>query len=188
MRTLARRTGILLLNLWIVFHVFSVFIAPAGMPPASPLLVDAARVAEPYNQLLFLNHGYHYFAPDPGASTLVEYEIPREGDIPIRGRFPNPSLFPRLLYHRYFMLAENVRAFPMETQESVLHGYAMHFAEQHNSDRIQLSFIQHEPSSIARLLAGGLLNDPETYSVLPIGSYRFENLSSDAEPSSASDF
>lgn len=176
MRSIAaavRKAGFIVLNLWLAFHVFAIFISPAGMPPASPLLVDASRIALPYNQLLFLNHGYHYFAPDPGASTLVSWAIDRPGDIPLKGQFPRPDLFPRLLYHRYFMLAENVRAFPPETQAQVLEGYARHFAELHNSDTISLSFISHEPSSIARIQAGGQLSDPEMYFEEPIEFYDF---------------
>lgn len=168
-----KKTGFVLLNVWLAFHVFAVFISPAGMPPASPLLMDAARMALPYNQMFFLNHGYHFFAPDPGASTLIEYSVDRPGDIPIRGRFPDTATFPRLLYHRYFMLAENVRAFPPEIQEQVLEGYARHFAALHDSDQIHLSFISHQPSSITRLLAGGNLSDPETYTEEPIAEFNF---------------
>ena len=177
----AKKAGFVLLNLWLAFHVFAIVISPAGMPPASPLLVDASRVAQPYNELLFLNHGYHYFAPDPGASTLVQYEIERPGDIPLKGRFPDTATFPRLRYHRFFMLAENVRAFSPEIQEAILEAYARHFAKIHNAERIRLSFINHEPSSIARIQAGGKLDDPETYFEEPIGVYDF-GTDSDGEP------
>ncbi len=169
----AKKAGFVLLNLWLAFHVFAIFISPAGMPPASPLLVDASRVALPYNQLMFLNHGYHYFAPDPGPSTLIQYEIDRPGDIPIKQRFPDPATFPRLRYHRFFMLAENVRAFSPETQDAILEAYARHFAKKHGVEKIRLSFINHEPSSISRIQAGGELSDPETYFEEPIGSYDF---------------
>ncbi|WP_145944124.1 hypothetical protein [Fuerstiella marisgermanici] len=177
-----KKAGFVALNLWLVFHVFAVFIAPAGMPPASPLLVNASRIALPYNQALFLNHGYHYFAPDPGSSTLVSYQIPQAGDVPIKGRFPEPTIFPRLLYHRYFMLAENIRAFPPETQAEVFRSYAQHFAQQHDASQISLSFVNHAPSSIARIQAGGLLSDPEMYFEEPIGDFDF-SVSADDENS-----
>ena len=175
-----KKAGFVVVNIWLVFHVFAVFIAPAGMPPASPFLVDASRLALPYNQALFLNHGYHYFAPDPGSSTVVSYAIPRSGDVPIKGQFPEPTIFPRLLYHRYFMLAENVRAFSPETQAEVLRSYAQHFAKQHDSSRISLSFVNHNPSSIARIQAGGRLSDPETYFEEPIGEFDFAIPAGDA--------
>ena len=168
-----KKTGFVLVNLWLAFHVFAIFISPAGMPPASPLLVDASRVAMPYNQLLFLNHGYHFFAPDPGASTLMSWAIDRPGDTPLKGRFPDPKIGPRLLYHRYFMLAENIGAFPPETQGPVFEAYARHFAIRHDSRTIRLSRLLHSPSSIARIQAGGKLSDVETFFEEPIGSYDF---------------
>ena len=168
-----RTAGFVLVNLWLAFHVFSIFISPAGMPPASPLLVDASRIARPYNQLLFLNHGYHYFAPDPGASTLVSYVADKPGDAPIKGRFPNTSIKPRLLYHRYFMLAENLSAFHPEMQDEIYAAYARHFATLHQTDSITLSLLRHSPSSIIRLQAGGKLSDEETYEEEPLHSYNF---------------
>lgn len=173
LKTTARRLGGVLLSGWLAFHVFAVFVAPAAMPPVSPLLLDGHRIAFPYNDGLFLNHGYHFFAPDPGASSLISYSIPRAGDAPLIGRFPDPSIRPRLLYHRYFMLAENLWAFDDETQDRVLSAYARHFAQRHNAEQISVSRISHEPSSILRIQAGGRLDDPEMFSEEPLGSFHF---------------
>lgn len=168
-----KRGGFVLVNVWLVFHVFAVFIAPAGMPPSSPLLVDVSRVALPYNQLLFLNHGYHFFAPDPGPSTLISYVADRPGDVAVKGTFPNTSIRPRLLYHRYFMLAENIGAFPEETQDQVYEAYARHFSRINGTETITLNRVSHDPSSISRIQAGGKLSDPETFFEEPIGFYDF---------------
>lgn len=168
-----KKCGYGLLSFALAFHVFAVFIAPAAMPPASPLLVDCHLLAQPYNEALFQNHGYHYFAPDPGASTLISYEVPRPGDAPIVGRFPNLTIHPRLLYHRYFMLAENLWAFDDETQTEIQRAYARHFSSLHQSQAITLNRVSHEPSSIIRIQAGGHLDDPETYAVETIGTFDF---------------
>ena len=173
LRKMLCKAGYAVLSLWLAFHVFAVFISPAAMPPASPLLEDGYRFALPYNEALFLNHGYHYFAPDPGASTLIAWEIPRDGDAPAVGRFPDVSIHPRLLYHRYFMMAENVWAFDDETQQDMLKAYARHFAGHFGADRISLSRISHEPSSILRLQAGGKLDDPETFQKDLLGDFDF---------------
>lgn len=175
-RKLTKQIGFLVLNCWLVFHVFAVFIAPAGMPPASPLLVDASQVATPYNQALFLNHGYHYFAPDPGASTLIAYSVKNPDEPAINGRFPNTSIFPRLLYHRYFMLAENIGAFPEQTQDEVYDAYARHFALKHDGAQIDLAILRHEPSSISRIQAGGELSDEETFFDEPMGTWNIRPL------------
>ncbi len=169
--SIMKKLGFALVNLWLVFHLVAIATSPAPMPPASPLLVDAAMVALPYNQALFLNHGYHYFAPDPGASTLVSYRIDRPGDVPVKGRFPDTAIFPRLRYHRYFMLAENVWGFPEQTQDECFEAYARHFAEKHDADTISLTILSHNPSSIARIRAGGKLSDPETFEEEPFGDY-----------------
>lgn len=176
MSTLRKRlktAGFVALNGWLVFHVFAIFIAPAGMPPASPLLVDASQVARPYNNALFLNHGYHYFAPDPGASTLVSYRIERPGKLAEQGRFPDRAIGPRLLYHRYFMLADNLGGFPEDMQDAIYDAYARHFADLHDSEQIELSLLRHHPSSIIRMQAGGQLSDEETYVEEPLGMWDF---------------
>lgn len=171
--SILKKLGFVLVNVWLVFHLIAIATSPAPMPPASPLLVDTAMVALPYNQMMFLNHGYHYFAPDPGASTLLEYRIDRRADVPVKGRFPDTKISPRLLYHRYFMLAENVWGFPEETQDEMFEAYGRHFAAKHDADNITLSSVSHNPSSIARIRAGGKLSDPETYEIEPLESYNF---------------
>lgn len=176
-----KTVGFVIANLWVAFHVFAIAISPAPMPPASPLLVDASRVALPYNQLLFLNHGYHFFAPDPGPSTLISYQIDRPGDTPIKGRIPDVTIAPRLRYHRYFMLAENIWGFPETMQEQVFKAYAQHFAGRHSADQISLNVVSHRPSSISRILAGGQLSDPEMFSEEPLNSYDFSNPAGSAD-------
>ena len=168
-----KKTGFFAVNLWLLFHVFAIAVSPAPMPPASPLLVDASRLALPYNQAMFLNHGYHYFAPDPGPSTLISYRIERPNDVPIKGRFPDTDISPRLRYHRYFMLAENVWGFPEDTQNEIFEAYARHFSRKHGADRISLTVLSHNPSSIARIRAGGHLSDPEMFEEEPYGSFDF---------------
>lgn len=177
-----RKTGYLLLSAALAFHVFAVFIAPAAMPPVSPLLQDGYRIARPYNEALYLNHGYHFFAPDPGASTLIAYEIPQPNDAPLVGRFPNLSIKPRLLYHRYFMLAENLWAFDEQTQSQVQTAYARHFSSLHQAQSISLKRVSHQPSSILRIQAGGTLDDPQTFETELIGNFDF---TTEAAPRSA---
>lgn len=173
MRSLLGKIGYAVVSLLLAFHVFAVFISPGAMPPVSPLLQDGYRLVLPYNEALFLNHGYHYFAPDPGASTIISYEIPRPEDAPIVGRIPDTAIRPRLLYHRYFMLAENLWAFDDTTQDNMHEAYARHFARQHGAASVTLNRLAHEPSSILRIQAGGRLDDPETFEFERLGSYRF---------------
>jgi hypothetical protein len=83
-------------------------VACAGSPAVAPL----RRWLDPYISALFLDHGYFFFAPDPGPSALVDYKVElADSRAPIEGRFPNlKEQQPRLLYHRYFMLSEALYA------------------------------------------------------------------------------
>ena len=107
----ARRVASVLIAL----HVAAVFIAPfafACSTPASssPFADGLMWVLRPYIDGLYLNHGYAFFAPNPGASHLVRYRVEYDdGRQPIEGMFPDlKSQRPRLLYHRHFMLAEQL--------------------------------------------------------------------------------
>src|SRR5262249_2500500 len=70
------------------------------------------RTLQPYISALFLDHGYFFFAPNPGPNHLVDYKLEfADGRAPQEGRFPNLTTErPRLLYHRYFMLSEALTA------------------------------------------------------------------------------
>lgn len=89
-------------------HLAAVFAPPLAFQTRGPrgLSPSVATVLNPltaYGQFLYLDRGYAFFAPDPGPSHLMAVEI--EGDRTYRV----PSLddqWPRLLYHRHFMLAE----------------------------------------------------------------------------------
>src|SRR3954452_9965872 len=66
----------LVINLLIAFHVTAMFTAPMGsIAGGSPFLDTVADVLRPYTVAAFLNHGYAFFAPDPGPNHLVDYKI-----------------------------------------------------------------------------------------------------------------
>ena len=60
-------------NLWLVFHLTAIVIAPASVSPSSELVDSAWELVGPYLQFLYLNHGHHFFAPEPGESTLLAF-------------------------------------------------------------------------------------------------------------------
>ena len=104
-----------LLSALIALHLSAVFVAPFAAAcnvrgSSSPLADAAYNALHPYIAALFLDHGYFFFAPDPGPNHLVEYKVEfNDGRSPIEGRFPNLATErPRLLYHRHFMLSESL--------------------------------------------------------------------------------
>ncbi|MEX2174066.1 MAG: hypothetical protein WD872_06870 [Pirellulaceae bacterium] len=102
-----------LLSGLIAVHVAAVFWGPFAFAcnvglSSSPLADPVARVLRPYTSAMFLDHGYFFFAPDPGPSHLVRYRLEfADGREPVEGVFPNlRQQWPRLSYHRHFMLSE----------------------------------------------------------------------------------
>ncbi len=99
-------SGLVLLHLLAVTaEPFRFFTHSArGTSPAA----DPARWAlAPYIELAYLNHGYFFFAPEPGASHLMECRLETPDSSEVSLRIPDKhKQWPRLLYHRHFMLAE----------------------------------------------------------------------------------
>ena len=105
----------------IVFHLAAVIVAAlVAVPPYSPFWSIFADVFRPYINAADLNHGYRFFAPDPGSSHIVDYHLEFADGTTRDGRFPNlDEQWPRLLYHRYFMLSEHLNNFYGMWQESL---------------------------------------------------------------------
>ncbi len=117
----------------LLFHVTAQFIATwTAAPPDSAL---GGTLSEPFHFYIAaarLNQGYRFFAPNPEASHLMRFRIFDADGNPVvlnefavneektEGQLPPPELRvgllepkARLLYHRYFMLTEQLdRAIP----------------------------------------------------------------------------
>lgn len=118
---------------FIGFHLVAVFVEPFRFFSRSNVQVApdaefARNLIHPYSQFLFLDHGYFFFAPNPGPGHLIRIlaspdpvpSIPDERrTTPLRVvksldgsnskiiQLPDRNTHtPRLLYHRYFMLSE----------------------------------------------------------------------------------
>lgn len=91
-------------------YLLVLIIGPLSNPIASQhLTTPAANFVGPVHRALFMGHGYRFFAPNPGDSHLVSYKVTRSDGTQVDGVFPDrKSMWPRLLYHRWFMLSETV--------------------------------------------------------------------------------
>jgi hypothetical protein len=96
----------------VAFHLTAVVVAPLAFAAdySSPLVNRLYAVVRPYATALYLNHGYFFFAPEPGPAHLVDYKVEFDDGRPtVSGRFPDlATQRPRLLYHRHFMLSESL--------------------------------------------------------------------------------
>lgn len=100
----------LIVTLFILLYLAILLIGPMSNPVASVhLTAPLARATAPVHRALFLGHGYRFFAPDPGPNHRVVYKGRRADGSSFEGHFPNrDENWPRLLYHRWFMLSETL--------------------------------------------------------------------------------
>ena len=163
----------LFLSLLIVWHVTAVFLAPLSVPPSSDLIVRLAQQppVQWYLDTLFLNHGYSFFAPDPGPGHIMRYEVFDDHGTRIRqGQFPDlKEEWPRLLYHRYFMLAEQAEL-PVPDEKirnewlrKYMAAYARELLRQYDGQSARVQLVIHYPLYRDDALNGMELTDPRTY-------------------------
>ncbi len=154
-----------------MIHVTAIIIAPAAVEPSSELIGGICEFFLPYLGALYLDHGYHFFAPEPVESTLLAYVAERADGSVVRGRIPDRATQPRLLYHRYFMLSERMSEAP-EGLEPLWHrSYAERIARDQGAVRVTLIEQKHNLSTMERIRDGGRLEDPEGYEERELGVF-----------------
>jgi hypothetical protein len=137
-----------------------------------PVILRCAEVAQPYLDVLYINHGYSFFAPEPGASDIMQYEVKRPNGTTVRGRLPDIRRHgPRLLYHRYFMLAS--QSFELEqaitrlagpgSTSTLAYAIARHLMEVHGGDECTLRLFRHRLLWPEEVLQGKSPAAPDTY-------------------------
>jgi hypothetical protein len=170
----------------LALHVAAVFVGPWSMPPyESELSAALGRAMSIYIRGASLDNGYRFFAPEPGPSHLIRYELQFDDGSRLEGIFPNlEQEWPRLLYHRHFMLSEFANTLdnpdfenpaltsmpvPAEWQslaslkalhDNVVKSYAAHLAHKFSARQVSLYLRRHNiplPEEVAR---GVSLADP----------------------------
>ena len=94
----------------ILIALFVVVLGPVTNPIATEELTGPiGKLMAPVHQTLYLGHGYRFFAPDPGPSHLLIYKLHHPDGSITDHQFPDTQVnWPRLLYHRWFMLSETI--------------------------------------------------------------------------------
>jgi len=163
----------------VILHVAAVFIGPWAMPPQNSQLSTAvAEVFKPYLDVLSLGNGYRFFAPEPGPSHLVRYEVTLDDGTLREGVFPDRAVhWPRLLYHRYFMLSEFVNTlagadFENPRATAYAQGYARHLAEQYHARSVKLFLRRHYVPRPIEVQRGMRLTDKALYEERPLYTYQ----------------
>jgi hypothetical protein len=160
------------INFWLVFHVSAIIIAPSSVSPSSPLVQSLWLFFQPYLQLLYLNNGYHFFAPEPSESTLLAYKAERDDGTVIEGRIPNLQIAPRLLYHRHFMLTEQMNSGPPDLEQPWYRSYAEHIGHKYGAKKVTLTRQLHFLPTMEMVRSGISLHNPESYQSQPLGEFQ----------------
>ena len=182
-----------LVSLLVVLHLTAVFCAPwdlstqAALPPGYRPPTDARgqplipSLNDPvwqqpkvpralrsffrrYLNLVYINHGYEFFAPDPAGSHLIRYLVWDSGGQEIvRGEFPDlEQQWPRLFYHRHLMLAAQTGDMGEESGRR----YAQHLLRAHGGKTIRLEWVHHKLLSPQDVREKKPLDGESTYVVL----------------------
>jgi hypothetical protein len=181
-----RRLGV---SVVLVIHLLAVFIAPftfasSGPDATSPFAIALMNGLRPYIDMMYLNHGYFFFAPEPGPSHLLRCRLEfDDGREPVELTFPDRrKQWPRLLYHRHFMLSEQLNSLfipadPPEdapelrdawrrqraVYETRRESFVNHLRHRHGASHVSLTRVQHRPPAHAEVLEGLRLTDPSLY-------------------------
>ena len=140
-----------LVSVWLVFHIAAIIISPAAVGPSSETIREAWGWFQPYVEFMYLDHGYHFFAPEPAESTLLAYVAHRPDGTEVRGRIPDRTTSPRLLYHRYFMLTEHMKDAPDEVKDLWYASYANHIGWKHGASEVTLIQQTHNLPTMERV-------------------------------------
>ncbi len=177
----------LVVSLLLLFQLTAILIGPFTLPPTyiGSLLQPWFR---PYLGATYLDHSYKFFAPDPGPSHLVRYDLEFADDSHQQGIFPSlDDHWPRLYYHRHFMLSEFINIgspdvnvppqtdwtrIPLsEQQQQYARSYAEHLLKKHHARRVTLWLRQHLIPTQEQVERGMKLDDPSLYRERQLGSY-----------------
>lgn len=95
----------------LALHVSAIYVGPfsmGAMGVTSPLALTLRQAYRPYLEAVATQYQGYQFFNEPGPSHLIRYELDFDGDRPMAGGvLPDiESHWPRLLYHRHFMLTE----------------------------------------------------------------------------------
>lgn len=163
----------------LAFHVAAVIICPLSIE-GSPIAGRLWLVVQPYVQAAYLNHGYHFFAPQPGPSHLLRFELEMADGSTRTGTIPNVlQNKPRVFYHRHFMLTEFLNTLMGATQgvedpgdqskrvfENYSRSYANHLLDKYHAKRVTIHLVRHLIPFPDEVLAGRQLDDPKSYQEL----------------------
>ena len=155
----------------------------------SPTADPVRNLRGPYVEFAYINHGYFFFAPEPGPSHLIDCTLVDSEGTESSLRFPDRQLqWPRLLYHRHFMLTENLQQLwvpPFDPELAdpqvasnwqadrkrytlIRSSMERHLIHRYKAERATIERVEHRLPSDEEVFGQKLkLTDPSLYMTLP---------------------
>ncbi|QGJ69553.1 Hypothetical protein PBC10988_12350 [Planctomycetales bacterium 10988] len=157
-------------TLFLLWHCGAVLLGPTTVWPAPRLFrTDLVQLYQPYLECFYLTNGYRFFAPNPGPSHLLHWELTKADGSQETGFLPDKEKhWPRLFYHRHFMLSEKVEGGPPLWRES----YARHLLLKHDAQEVKLSLERHYLPRMHEIREGLDPNDASYYERISLGNFR----------------
>jgi hypothetical protein len=169
-------------SLALLVYLAAVIVPPlAGPPPASDLARAALDPLRPIVHALGLDHGYRFFAPNPGPGHTIRWTATRADGSTASGSIPDRDAdWPRLLYHRRFMVPEKIASrvppadAPADVQrearadwEPLVRGVARNLIRANGATTVRLELVEHylpDPGEVVR-------GEQGADAVTPLGTY-----------------
>ena len=173
----------------ILLYLLAIALPPlAGPPPASEL---ANAILQPFRPLIgavSLSHGYRFFAPNPGPGHSIRWTMLTARGKTLKGVIPDAETdWPRLLYHRRFMIPEKIAALvppphaPAGIRREATRDWqpfaediANHLLTKHSGQEVTLELVEHYLPDTFELKEGRAGDDLTT----PLGSYAWRERTS----------
>jgi hypothetical protein len=189
-------------------HLAAVVLPPLASPPPASLLANRLiQPLRPYIGLLYLWHGYRFFAPDPGPGHSLRWSLVTDGGELLEGSIPDAEKdWPRLLYHRRFMIPEKLSGMipPAEAPEQIrrvarqewgplVEAVAAELLTRHQGVTVSLDMVEHylpTPGDVIdRRTKRPAAPDAWIDRVTPLGTYALKNaVYGNATPTAAAEF
>ena len=166
----------------IALYVVAIVLPPlAAPPPASALANRMIQPLRPLIGALALGHGYRFFAPDPGPGHSIRWTMRLTDGTSRTGSIPDASSdWPRLLYHRRFMLPEKISglvplpgapddvvAEAKREWQPLVKDVAAHLLASHGGRQVELVLVEHYLPTPEEVLEGRGGEDV----LMPLGTY-----------------
>jgi hypothetical protein len=164
------------INVLVVLHFSAIIAAAVFVGPAPGYMQALWNVFHPYLQALFLNYGYNFFAPEPSPSTLMDFEAVRADGSIVKGRIPERSIRPGLLYERHLLLTEHIGVVPEGLRDEWYRSYARHLCHKYGASKVHLVLLMHFPTEMESVRQGARLDNPFSYQKMDLGDFSCDSL------------